>query len=87
MRSINSVFGYATILIAAAVAQISLLGLGVFLFFGSFELVALDMGNASKLIFNAFLSLLFFAQHSGMLRRGFRARLEKFIGTPVLGAV
>ncbi|RJP39805.1 MAG: isoprenylcysteine carboxylmethyltransferase family protein [Desulfobacteraceae bacterium] len=87
MRSINSVFGYAMIFIAAAVAQVSLLGLGVFLFFGAFELVALDMGHAGKLIFNAFLSLLFFAQHSGMLRKGFRARLEKYIGTPFLGAV
>lgn len=75
------------IFIAASVAQISLLGLGVFLFFGSFELVTLDMGRAGKLIFNAFLSLLFFAQHSGMVRKGFRDRLKKFIETPFHGAV
>jgi protein-S-isoprenylcysteine O-methyltransferase Ste14 len=87
MRSINSVSGYAIIFIAAAMAQISLLGLGVFLFFGSFDLISLDMGHAGKLGFNALLSLLFFAQHSGMLRKGFRARLEKFIGAPFLGAV
>jgi methanethiol S-methyltransferase len=87
VQSINSLTGYATIFIAAVVAQISLLGLGVFLFFGSFELIPLDMGHAGKLMFNAFLSLLFFAQHSVMVRKGFRDRLKKFIRTPFHGAV
>jgi protein-S-isoprenylcysteine O-methyltransferase Ste14 len=87
MRSINSVIGYAVVFITAAVAQISLLGLGVFLFFGSFDLVSFDMGHSGKLGFNAFLSLLFFVQHSGMVRKGFRARMKKIIGSPFYGAI
>ena len=34
---------------------------------------------AGVLVWDAFLSLLFFVQHSGMVRRGFRARLGRFI--------
>jgi protein-S-isoprenylcysteine O-methyltransferase Ste14 len=51
----------------------------LFLFFGSFNLVSLGLGQGGSLLFDAGLSLLFFLQHSGMIRRKFRCMLAKII--------
>ena len=55
----------------------SLLLLGLFLFLGSFELVSLALSTPVALTLDSALSLLFFLQHSGMLRRSFRQRLVR----------
>ena len=86
MPMLKKVIGYSVILIAAIVAQASLLVLGLFLFYGSFELVDLGMGAAESLIFNTFLSALFFIQHSIMVRPGFRRWLAKLIPRQFYGA-
>lgn len=50
----------------------SLLLFGVFLFFGPVAAVHLNLGQGDALIWNALLSLLFFAQHSLMVRTWFK---------------
>lgn len=54
---------------------LSLLGFGAFLVKGSFELVPLDLTTGPALALDTVLSLLFFVQHSGMVRAAFRRRL------------
>lgn len=51
----------------------------VFLFNGSYTIIYLGLGALSALLLNAFLSLIFFLQHSIMVRRGFKQWLGKFI--------
>jgi protein-S-isoprenylcysteine O-methyltransferase Ste14 len=58
---------------------ISLLGFGVFLALGSFELVPLGLTTSAALLLDAGLCLVFFVQHSGMIRRGFRGRLARVL--------
>ena len=54
------------------------LSLILFLFFnGALNLFRLDLGDTAALAFNTALSLVFFVQHSGMIRRSFRNRLPE----------
>ena len=60
------------------------LGLGSVLLFaglplGALRLVSPDWGPTTVLLWDAALSLLFFLQHSGMIRKPFRAWLARFI--------
>ena len=87
MRCLKTFTGYALILIAGLLAQASLLALGLFLFYGSFDLVDLGMGDAESLVFDVSLSALFFAQHSGMVRKRFRRWLAQWIGKDFHGAL
>jgi methanethiol S-methyltransferase len=57
----------------------SLLLFGIFLLFGSFNLVNLGLNNSAILWFDAFLCLVFFVQHSGMVRISFQQRLARLI--------
>jgi methanethiol S-methyltransferase len=57
----------------------SLLLFGVFLFFGPLQLAPMGYSEPVALAWDGLLSLVFFAQHSGMLRRGFRTRLARII--------
>ncbi|MDD2337561.1 MAG: isoprenylcysteine carboxylmethyltransferase family protein [Geobacteraceae bacterium] len=50
-----------------------------FLYFGSLNLVNFGLGQGLALLFDAGLSLLFFLQHSGMVRKKFRHWLAGFI--------
>ncbi|MDZ7832037.1 MAG: isoprenylcysteine carboxylmethyltransferase family protein [Desulfobacterales bacterium] len=86
MRILKTATGYAIILIAALLAQASFLALGLFLFYGSFELVDLGMGTAGSLVFDTFLSAIFFIQHSTMVRQRFRLWLAKLIPKEFYGA-
>ena len=87
MHILNTIIKYAIILSAALLALVSLLVLGLFLLYGSFDLVNLDMGIVGSLIFDVFLSALFFLQHSGMMRKKFRLWLAQFIETKFHGFV
>ncbi|MDM7986901.1 MAG: isoprenylcysteine carboxylmethyltransferase family protein [Smithella sp.] len=51
----------------------------VFLFMGSYAIVDLDLNTSKALWFDAFLSIIFFLQHSIMVRKGFKKWLEKFM--------
>ena len=66
---------------------VSLSLLGLFLFFGPFNLVVLDASLPVALGLDATLCLLFFIQHSGMIRRSFQAWLGRFIADHLHGAV
>lgn len=57
----------------------SLLVLMVFLFRGSLNLVVLRWGEAASLWLDACLSMAFFIQHSGMIRRPFRKWASNFV--------
>jgi methanethiol S-methyltransferase len=51
----------------------------VFLFIGSYTIVDLDLNASKALWFDAFLSMIFFLQHSIMVRRGFKKWLGKIM--------
>lgn len=57
----------------------SLLLFGFFLVSGPFTLVPLHFSSAGALLWDGFLSILFFVQHSGMIRKSFRRRLGSHI--------
>jgi len=59
----------------------------VFLFYGSLNLVNLNLGEIAGLGLDASLSLAFFIQHSVMIRRSFRRWLAKFIRAEYHGAL
>jgi protein-S-isoprenylcysteine O-methyltransferase Ste14 len=51
----------------------------LFLFLGSFTIIDLGMSAGKALMTDAFLSVIFFLQHSIMVRRGFKQLLGKFM--------
>jgi protein-S-isoprenylcysteine O-methyltransferase Ste14 len=76
-----------TILAAKIVGGGSLLAFAVFLVLGPLGPVELGGGLVGALAIDAALSVLFFGQHSGMVRRSFRERLEQLVPRPYHGAV
>jgi protein-S-isoprenylcysteine O-methyltransferase Ste14 len=65
----------------------SLVVFALFLFFGSLNLVDLGMGQVGSLLLDAGLSLFFFLQHSGMVRRKFRRTLAKIMPEEYFAAI
>jgi protein-S-isoprenylcysteine O-methyltransferase Ste14 len=59
--------------------QISAILFVVFLFIGSFTIIDLGLGARNALLVDAFLSIMFFLQHSITVRRGFKQWLGKYI--------
>jgi len=57
----------------------SLLLFGVFLFAGPVSIVRLDVTEHQALLWDVFLSILFFVQHSVMIRTSFQTRLARII--------
>lgn len=78
---------YLTVFLAALLGGGSLLLFGHFLYAGPLGLFDFGLHQAGTLCLNGALSLLFFVQHSGMVRRPFRARLERFVHRDYQGAV
>jgi protein-S-isoprenylcysteine O-methyltransferase Ste14 len=64
-------------LIPHLVLALSLIGFGLFLATGPFEVVPLGLGSRAALAWDAALSLAFFVQHSTMIRRPFQERLGR----------
>ena len=54
---------------------------------GSFQLVHLGFSDSVVLLWDAILSMAFFLQHSGMVRKAFRARMAVFIPPRYQGAI
>ncbi len=77
---------YLMLFFAGIIGGGGLLIFMIFLFRGSYHLVDLGMRNIQVLIFDAFLCLLFFAQHSIMARKPFRQWLKSFLPPPYYGA-
>lgn len=78
---------YLGIVLARVLGAASLALLVVFLFVGSFHFFRFGFDPAAALAWNALLSAGFFLQHSGMIRRSFRRRLERVIAEPFHGLV
>lgn len=78
---------YLVIGLAGLLGGGSLVAFTVFLYGGSFGLVLPDLSHSGALWLDAGLSLLFFLQHSGMVRRPFRQWLSRFIPEEFVAAV
>ena len=66
-------------LVAPLIGGTSMFLFVIFLFIGSLSLVKMGLPEVSVLAWDGILSLVFFIQHSGMIRRSFRARLSTMI--------
>lgn len=75
----NRFFAYCVIALSTVLGAGSLLLFGAFLVTGPFTIIRLDAPQPQALIWNGCLSLLFFVQHSGMVRASFRNRLASVI--------
>ena len=69
----------SVIVLTAGLGGGALLAFGVFLFAGPPGLVELNLGLQGELAVNTSLSLVFFVQHSGMIRRPFKAWLARYV--------
>ena len=70
---------YSTMALALLIGGGSLLLFGVFLIVGPPTLLCFDVSDSEALIWDGLLSILFFVQHSGMMRSSFRAWLASII--------
>jgi len=73
MMTLSVVFGGGSVLLLALM--------------GSFQLVHLGFSDSVVLLWDAILSMAFFLQHSGMVRKTFRARMAVFIPPRYQGAI
>ena len=79
-KSLATIFAAYTLIFSAfSLGAVSLVSLTVFLFHGSFELVELDLDEPTALALDTGLCLLFFLQHSIMIRKPFRRWLARFV--------
>ena len=67
--------------------RLSLLAFVLFIYGGAISLFQMNLPPSGWLFWDALLSLLFFIQHSGMIRRDFRARMANRISQRYHGAV
>jgi protein-S-isoprenylcysteine O-methyltransferase Ste14 len=67
------------IFVAPLIGRASMLLFVIFLFIGSLHLVKMGLSELTVLAWDGFLSIVFFIQHSCMIRRSFRARLSNII--------
>jgi protein-S-isoprenylcysteine O-methyltransferase Ste14 len=77
MKTENTFIASLAIITANMFGAVSLLLFGAFLFFGPLEVISLGLSPFQQIIWNTFLSLLFFAQHSLMIRRSFKREIMK----------
>lgn len=78
---------HLALVLSAVIGITALVAFTVFLFTGSWVIVVLYNDTRAVLAFDLFLSLAFFAQHSGMIRKSFRAWLERFTPEYYHGAI
>ncbi len=78
---------YVMIGLARTLGGISLLVFVIFLFVGSLNLLDMHLDASGVLWLDAGLSLLFFIQHSGMIRKRFHRWLVRFIPKEYAGAI
>ena len=75
----NRIASYTLIYFTLVLGMGPMLLFALFLFIGSFSLINLGLEMNKALLFDACLSLLFFCQHSIMIRRSFRGLLSGII--------
>ena len=67
------------ILILLILGPVSIIMFGLFLILGSFTIIDLNLSVGGALLIDTSLSVIFFLQHSIMVRRGFKQWLGKFM--------
>lgn len=87
MKTLLQLAAYLAVVLASVLGSASLLLLVSFLFVGNFHFFHFGLDSTTALIWDALLSAAFFLQHSGMVRRSFRKRLESFVPDPFHGLV
>jgi protein-S-isoprenylcysteine O-methyltransferase Ste14 len=70
---------YVVLALAGSLGWASMLAFVLFLLIGSMDLVDMRLGESGALWLDTALCLIFFAQHSGMVRRSFRSRLARIL--------
>lgn len=80
-------WGYVIILFSYILGGSSLIAFTVFLYTGRLDLVNLELDEPQALLLNAGLSLAFFIQHSGMVRKSFSQFLSRFLPGAYNGAI
>jgi len=83
----NRFADFCVIFISMVLGGGSLLLFGVFLIAGPFTIIRLAASEGQALVWNGFLSLLFFIQHSGMIRGTFRNWLASAVPRRYLPAI
>jgi protein-S-isoprenylcysteine O-methyltransferase Ste14 len=78
---------YLLIFLAYVLGGGSLVLFGAFCYIGSLHLVRLGLNESGTLLLDTCLSLTFFLQHSGMVRKPFRRYVAKFIPETYTSAV
>ena len=76
---VNQFAAYCVMVLSTIIGGGSLLLFGAFLITGPFTIIRFDFSDAQVLIWNGTLSMLFFIQHSGMIRATFRTWLSSVI--------
>ncbi len=85
-KLLNRFAAYATVALAGISGGGSLLLFAIFLFSGPPIMIDIGPGRGRALCLDAGLSLAFFIQHSGMVRRPFRNLLARFVPVEFAGA-
>lgn len=85
--NINKILTAIIMMLTAIIGIGSLSAFVIFIYSGPFNLVRLELTVAQAMIFNTMLSLMFFIQHSGMVRSGFRYRLSAVLPQRYMGVV
>jgi protein-S-isoprenylcysteine O-methyltransferase Ste14 len=75
----NRFAAYGVVAISIALGGGSLLLFGAFLIAGPFTIIPISVSEGQALVWNGMLSMLFFIQHSGMVRGAFRRRLASIV--------
>ncbi len=70
---------YTLLIITGLIGQASMIALALFFFHGSFNLVHLGLSETASLGLNTCLCLMFFIQHSMMVRKPYRQWLSQFV--------
>jgi len=78
---------YFLIIFTRFMGSLSLIAMMVFTFVGPLNLVRLEVGESTALLLNSFLSIGFFIQHSGMIRKSFERWSAQFIEKKYQGAL
>jgi methanethiol S-methyltransferase len=87
MRESSKAAVYFLLMPAYLLTIVSFALFGAFLWRGPFPVARLDLTTPQVLAFDALLAFAFFLQHSGMVRRSFRARLTGLIPAHTQGAL
>jgi protein-S-isoprenylcysteine O-methyltransferase Ste14 len=75
----NRFGAYAMMVLAALIGGGSLLLFGIFILIGPVAVIRFDASEAWMLVWDGLLSMVFFVQHSGMIRASFRSWLSSLV--------